>query len=281
MKKILLLPAALLLLAACGGKNPKSLSDLENSSAADSMMYYLGEMQANNYLLDAESDTLLKSEEAREEFVRGFRAAMRLENENPASAYNKGLQQGLRLAIRLREFQQRYGVDFSESVLAAALENSLTGDSANVDLAEAQRGFYRIKDRFETNTAAVEVEEAKIALANLGKSRGFTMVSDTLYGKDVTPAGPGPKFKDGDRVAVEVTASTLEGQEIVTRQFPDSITIGAGRVPRVVCLGIHTMTSGQTRTFMTTPRTLFGKRYAVYRIPYDEPVVFTVKATKN
>ena len=104
------------------------------------------------------------------------------------------------------------------------------------------------------------------------------MINDTLYAKPATPATNGPLFKVGERLAVDVSASTLEGREIVARQFPDSITLGEGRVPNVVREGILTMTSGQTRTFMTTPRTLFGKRYKAYSLPSDEPVIFTVKA---
>lgn len=271
---LLLLPA--LMLVGCGDK-PKDISDLKDATPADSMMYYFGAMQANSFWQDAESDTTLRSEEARREFIEGFRAAMKMDKDD--SSYNKGLQLGLRLALRLREFENRYGVKFSEEILASSLENFLRSDSL-VNIADAQRGFYKIKDRLDLATANKEIEGAKGNLAQESKSRGFTMVSDTLYGKDITPPGPGPKIKEGDRVAVEVTASTLDGKEIVARQFPDSLTIGSGRVPRIVGLGIQTMTPGQTRTFMTTPRTLFGKRYALYNLPSEQPVIFTVKVVE-
>ena len=210
--------------------------------------------------------------------MNGFRAAARLDEDN--AAYNKGLQLGLRLAIRLREFSKRYGMDFSSEILAASLQNALKADMRD-SIVEAQKGFYLIKDRLDLQTAQKETSIAKENLAQMASARGFVMVSDTLYALDVTPSQGNVRFKDGDRVAVEVSASTLDGKEIVARQFPDSLTIGEGRVPRVVCLGIHTMTNGQTRSFMTTPRTLFGKRYATYHLPYDEPVIFTVKAARN
>ena len=273
-KKFLLFLLPAVLLTGCG-KNPKNLSDLEGGTPADSMMYYFGEMQAANYWQDAETDTLLRTDDAREEFMKGFRAALKMETDNPA--YNKGLQLGLRLAIRLREFDDHYGMNFSESILAASMENALKKGS-DFNMAESQQGFYRLKDLLDLKTAAKEVEAAKGNLAKEAKAKGFSMLSDTLYFKNVTNPSNAPKLKLGDRVAVEVTASTLDGKEIATRQFPDSITLGQGRVPVIVRMGILTMTDGQTRSFMTTPRTLLGKRYAVYNLPYEKPVIFTVKA---
>lgn len=273
---LFLLSCTLLAMTGCKD-SPKSMSDLKGGTPADSMMYYFGQMQASTYWQDAESDTILRSEKSREEFMKGLRAAMAMDEDN--SAYNRGLQLGLRLAIRLREFKDRYGVDFPEEVLAAALENSLKSDTG-LNLAAAQKGFYAIKDRLELQAARKDVEKATGNLAKDAKARGFKMLSDTLYSKSVTP-GHGPNFKMGDRLAVEVTASTLDGKEIVTRQFPDSITLGEGRVPVAVRTAIFTMKSGETCQFMTTPRSLLGKRYAIYKLPADQPVIFTVKANQG
>ena len=277
MKKLLLFFTASLLMAGGCGHSPKDISEIKDATPADSMMYYFGEMQAYNYWRDAETDTLLHTEKAREEFIRGFRTALQMESDNPA--YNKGLQLGLRLAIRLREFEQRYGTEFSEEMLAEALEYGLRNDSA-LEISEAQKGYYYHKDRFEMQAASKELGDAKVKLARRGGDRGFEMVSDTLYALDVTPPTSSPLFKEGDRVAVKVTVATLEGKEVVTRQFPDSLTLGEGRIPLIVRYAIYTMTDGQTRQFMTTPRTLLGKRYALYNLPSDEPVIFTVKAQR-
>ena len=243
----------------------------------DSMMYYFGEMQASSYWQDAKTDTMLRSEQSRKEFIAGLKAAMDMDENN--SAYNRGLQEGLRLAMRLRDFKKIYGEDFSEEVLAASLEHFLQTDS-DCNVVEAQREYYRIKDRFELTAATREIKDAKVVLTKKGTAFGFTMLNDTLYYKDVTPISTGPTFQEGDRVAVKITASTIDGKEIVTKQFPDSITLGEGRIPLIVRYAIYTMTDGQTRQFMTTPRTLFGKRYAAYKLPSDEPVIFTVKAQR-
>ena len=275
---LILLFGGLIMLTGCKN-SPKSMADLKDGSPADSMMYYFGQMQANNYFQDAETDTLLRSEEAREEFMKGFRKALDLDHDN--AAYNKGLELGLRLAVRLREFEDRYGVKFPEDVMAASLENALKSyNDPNFNIASAQKGFYKFKDSFELKAAHRDVKAAQGNLSKDAKARGFKMVSDTLYAKDVTP-GSGQVFKMGDRVAVEVLVTTLDGEEVVTRQFPDSITLGEGRVPDIVRVGILTMKPGQTRQFMTTPRTLLGKRYQVYKLPPEQPVIFTVKANQG
>ena len=262
-------------LASCGGGNKTSL-DGKDDTPADSMMYYFGIMQANNFWQDAENDTLLRTQEGRDNFIKGFEDAMKMESDN--DAYNQGLQLGLRLAIRLREFKALYGMDFPEEMLVASFAQSLKDDH-NFNVADAQKEFYKIKDRLDLQKRCDEVAGAKKNLGKIAGKEGFTMVSDTLYAKDVTAAGAGPKFKDGDHVKIELTAATVEGKAI-ERQFPDNITIGEGKVPRVVCLGLHTMTDGQTRSFMTTPRT-FLKRPELYGLEPDEPVVFTIKVTRD
>ena len=274
MKKFyLLLSVAVLMLAGCD-KSPKDISDMKDPTPSDSMMYYFGEMQAYYYWKDAQTDTMLRSEDARAKFMEGFREGLKMESDD--DAYNMGMQLGIRLAHRLKEFEERYNTDFKGSILAASMENNLKNDTM-VDITEAQAGYYRIKDRLELGAAERELGDAKQKLARRGTEREFEMVNDTLYACDVTPPTTDANFKEGDRVAVQVTVSTIDGKEVVTRQFPDSITLGEGRVPAIVREAIYTMTDGQTRQFMTTPRVLLGKRYAAYKLPYDEPVVFTVK----
>lgn len=280
MKKefLLFLLLGALVITGCGRGGQGKTPDLRDATAEDSMMYYFGEMQAANYWQDAETDTLLRSEKSRDAFVRGFRKALTIDDDN--AAYNKGLQLGVRLALRLRELDARFGIDLPEEMLADALEYYLSSDTL-VNSARAQQGYYKIKDRYELTAATKETNAAKTNLAKKGKARGFEMVNDTLYARDITPPAKVRKFKEGDRLAIQITASTIDGREIATRQFPDSVTLGEGRIPLVVRHAIYTMTNGQTRQFMTTPRTLFGRRYSVYNLPYDEPVIFTVKVAAD
>lgn len=269
---LLLLP--LLACVSCG--KSKDANDLTDASPADSLMYYFGEMQAYNYFHDAQADTILKSDEAKKAFMEGFRKGLDSEKDDPA--YNKGIQEGLRLAIRLKELQKAYGMEFPESMLADAFELYLN-DEDGIQIADAQKEYYKIKDRLDIEKGLREDDSSRKALAKAAEKEHFIMISDTLYGKDVTAATPGPKFRDGDKVEISLTAATLNGSPL-GKQFPPKIEIGAGRVPRVVCLAICTMTNGQTRTFMTTPQALFGKQYERYHLTATDPVIFTIKAER-
>ena len=273
-----------LLLAALGGlfiftgckNSPKSISDLKGTTAEDSMMYYFGEMQANNYWQDAETDTLLRLEDARRDFMNGLRAGLDMDKDN--EAYNKGLQLGVRLGIRIHEFEERYGVSLPKDIMVAAMANCLDEGNESFNIAEAQKGFYAIKDRYEFEASKKDINAAADNLVKSAKEQGFSRINDTLYVKTITP-GNGRRFKLGDRLPVEVTASKLNGQELVTKQFPDSVTLGEGRLRPVITQAVLTMNDGQTCQFMTTPRTLLGKRlHTVYKLPADQPLIFTVKA---
>lgn len=280
MKKTIFFIVALLVVMATGcEKEPKSLADIKNATPADSMMYFLGEMVASNYWKDAQTDTMLGTQKAREQYNKGLREGLKRAKESVA--YNKGLAEGVRLAIRIQEFERRYDVEFPEKILAAAVKNTLESDNRNM-VAESQQNFYHIKNRFESKAAGREGIVAKQRLETVAGEEGYSRVNDSLYVRDITPSGGGELFRDGEQVNVSISASTIYGKEIVTVQYPDIVTIGEGRLPEIIAQGLRTMTDGQTRTFITTPRTLLGRKYNEnYHIPYEEPVRFTVKATRN
>lgn len=263
------------LLASCGSKSG-DISEMKDATPADSMMYYFGMMQANNYLHDGESDTLFLTEKGKEAFMKGFRKGLNSDKDDPC--FNKGYQEGLRLAIRLREFEQQYGTTFPKDMLADAMEAAIQSKE-DIDVAAAQKAYYKIKDRLDVDKVGREKPASEEALAKAAKKLEMTMVSDSLYAKDITAPGKGPKFKDGDKIDLQLNAATLNGQEL-GRQFPSQIVLGEGRVPAVVRLAIYTMTDGQTRTFLSTPQAMFGHGFEKYHLTPSDPVVFTIKANK-
>lgn len=271
--------AFLLLIGAltfsCGNK-PQEISEMKNASEADSLMYYFGLMQAKNYWLDAMTDTLLKTEEGRREFVKGFRDGLKYDKDD--YCYNKGLKEGVRLAIRLRELEKAYGISFPEEMLANSVELAMQSKDS-FDVADAQMNFYKIKDRLDLQRGVREGETARKMLAEAATRQNYSMLSDSLYGRDVTPGGAGPKFKEGDQAEIYLTTAKLDGTPI-GKQFPPKVKIGKGRVANVICLALLTMTDGQTRSFITTPQAFFGKNYDRYRVNSDEVVQFTIQAQR-
>ena len=257
------------------GNNSGKISEMKNATAEDSIMYYYGQINANNFWLDAQSDTILKTEEGRKQFIEGFKAGLRSGGEG--HAYDRGLQMGARLALKVHNYEQAYNLSLPMDVLVTSFMEGLNSDS--VDVSDAQKNFYKIKDRFEVDKGERESGIAKKALANSAKEAGLTIISDTLYARDVTAAKGGAIFKDGDKVEIELTANTVDGH-IIGKQFPPKIKIGEGRVPPVVCLALKTMADGQTRLFMTTPKALFGKQFERYFISAQDPIFFTIKASR-
>lgn len=265
----------IILLAACGGK-PEKVSDIPNASAEDSLMFYYGQMNGNNYWYDAQSDTILKTEEARRDFLEGFMAGLKNGKDN--DPYNKGLQLGAKLASRVHDFEKAYNLNLPHDVLIASMEAALNNDSS-IDITDAQLNFYKLKDRFEVDKGIREGGLAKESLRKAASKGGMTMINDTLYFKSVSPGKGTEKFKAGDNVELTITASTFEGNAIA-KQFPPKIKMGEGRVPEVVRIALLTMTDGETRLFLTTPHALLGRRFEKYFISAQDPVYFTVKAER-
>lgn len=274
MQRFSLFALLALLLFSCGGK-PEKITDIPNATAEDSLMFYYGQMNANNYWYDAQSDTILKTEEGRKEFIEGFVAG--LQNGKSSEPYNKGLRLGARLASRIYDFEKAYNLNLPQDVLIASIEAALKNDSS-VDIVDAQTNFYKIKDRFELDKGVRETGLSKKALEKAATNGGMEMISDTLYSK-VVARGTGPKFKEGDKVEIEVTASTVEGT-VIAKQFPPKIQVGEGRVRPIIRLAVQNMSDGETRLFMTTPKALLGREFERYFISAQDPVYFTVKATR-
>ena len=72
---------AFLCAAVACDRNPKNIDDIADPTPGDSLMYYFGQMQADNYWRQTQNDSAMSSEEARTEYMRAWR---------PESARPKG-----------------------------------------------------------------------------------------------------------------------------------------------------------------------------------------------
>ena len=89
------------MLVGCGTvPQSKELSEISNATMADSLAYYLGEQGAMAYWQAAAQDTTLKTEAARAAYLKGFQKGM--ESISEEDAYNRGVSQGMNLAMYLK-----------------------------------------------------------------------------------------------------------------------------------------------------------------------------------
>lgn len=274
--KAIALPAALLLVGfvSCN-RAPKSLAEMPDPTAGDSLMYYLGQMQADEFWRQTETDSTLAEASARAEFLKGVRAGMKAADGN--DAYNRGLFLGVQLAMNSKEYKEAYEITLDEKLLLAGLEGGLESDTA-VNIADAHAGFYKVVDRLNAVKEERDTSKARAALASAASKKGMKKEQEDLYAVDVTPAR-GVKLKEGDRVTLNITAATLSGH-MAGGHFPNVTTLGEGRLPDVIRQAVYTMTPGQTRQFMTTPMAIFGRRYVRMNLSPDEPVIFTVNVDR-
>lgn len=255
---VLTLAAAGLLLAACGGKGEKAahtLADYENASMADSLMYYFGQMRAVDYWHEAESDTILKSRDSRDEFLRGVRAGM--DATRQSDAYNQGLFVGVQLAMNLKEMQAAYGMTPNRQILLDGITDGLVNDSV-VNPGEANIGFQQIVERLNIQKEETDRQKGQDALVKEAKTMKMTRLSDNLYAGAAGNAA-GETLHVGDRVAVQLTVKVVGGETLDERAHHE-FEIGAA-LPGPITEALLSMHVGETRRFLTTPPALFGRYY--------------------
>ena len=118
IKSYLSIAGAALMLAACQGaseKGGKSLADIPNATAADSLIYYFGQMRGAEYQREAERDTTLDTDQAKKAYVQGVQAGLNAAKAND-EAYNRGLFLGMQMAMNMQQFKDEYDVQLNKKV---------------------------------------------------------------------------------------------------------------------------------------------------------------------
>lgn len=278
IKKILFATcAASLLLASCGGDNSDShsISDYKGISAADSMLYYFGQLRAADYWQYAKTDSVMYTEESRDEYLKGLRAGLDATRDN--DAYNQGLYVGIQLAMNMKEFTEGYGEKFDRKILIDAISDGLRNDSA-VDVSSANAEFRRILDTLNERKEVKDRKAAKSALSADAKTNGWKKIGDNLYaGK--AEGGNGPLIKTGDCVDLHVSVGKLGGAVLDERDIP-ALTVGSNFAGPVTD-ALLTMKLGEKKTFYTTALGFFGRAYERFNLKPEQILVLNVAASPS
>lgn len=263
-----------ILLSSCGGNNNsdsiRHLGDYKETTAADSLIYYFGQLRAVDYWQYAQQDTILKTQQSREEYMKGVKAGM--DAVNSSDAYNQGLYVGIQLAMNMKEFQEGYGCKFDRKILLNAIEDGLKNDSI-IDAGEANARFREVLEEMNVRKEEADKKEAIENLSKEAKANNWVEINPTLYAHPATSAGK--KLTEGQVVKAEIEIATLDGRVIDSRPT-DALTVGRS-YPGPITDAVNTMSENESRTFYTTAPAVMGRYYERYNLKPTQILKLTIK----
>lgn len=268
------------MLASCSGKDgdeskAASLADYKDLSAGDSVAFYIGQITALDYWQAAQQDTVMKSRESRDQFLKGLRAGYEAVRDN--DAYNRGYYTGVQLAMQLKEFGEDYETTVNRQVVFDAFADGLRNDSA-INPSDAQMNFNQVTDALNARKEAKDKAAAQEILKKEAAAKGWQMVNDGLYASKATGPEDTPLLKDGDAVKVSLSVAGVNGTEIDRRENADLIVGKA--YPGPVTQALLSMRLGQTRTFFTYAQAIFGRMFARYGMKATDIVAIRISTSK-
>ena len=256
MKILRLLPLAGIALMAVSCQNgTNGLS--ENSSQTDSLMYYLGQMNAADYLREANRDTAMKSESEKMVYLNGVRTGLASLKEGN-EAYNKGFMLGMQMAAQMMSFSEQMDVKINKSSYVNSLSDALMADTMP-NTALAQGEFRKVMQNIENAKNEKDKAESQESLKKVAENAGLPKLSDDLYGK-VTNTTDGKTLAEGDEVTVEGKMTKEDGEALSMPISPKGKIGNKRNFPEIISTALQNLKSGETGEYMTTAHALFGAR---------------------
>lgn len=257
MKILRFLPIAAVafIAASCQGGGDYSLSD--NSSQTDSLMYYLGQLDAAQYLNGATRDTTMKEASAKQAYLNGLRAGLAAFKEGD-DTYNRGFMQGVQMAGQMEAFCKQNEVSINKSSYVNSLSAALTADTMpNTTLLQGE--FRNVMQNIQNTKEEKDKAASRESLKSEATKAGLPELHDGLYGKVLTK-NDSTALTDGVEVNVKYEFTKADGEKI-SIPFPDHGKIGNPRnFPELVSKAMLSLKSGETGEYMTTAHFLFGQR---------------------
>lgn len=276
MKLFKLLPIAAIACVAVSCQTGTGSGLSENSSQTDSLMYYLGQMNAADYLREATRDTTLKEVSEKQAYLSGVRAGLNALKEGNDN-YNKGVMMGMQMASQMMSFSEQMKVEINKDSYINSLTNTLMSDSTpNTSMAQAE--FRKVMSNIEAAKEARDKVASQESLKQVAESDGLPKISDDLYGK-VTNTTDGEVLSEDQEVSVEATVTKTDGEK-VNMPFSPKGKIGNKRnFPEIVSTAILSLKSGETGEFLTSAHALLGNRAAQMGLEPTDVLKVTLTAT--
>lgn len=267
--------AALVLSACVPPGRGKQLSDFKDASAGDSMLYYYAQLRAHDYWEDAKTDTALRGVDQRREFLEGVRKGLSVVRDGKDDeAYNNGVSQGVRMAIKLLEFERQFNIDINDDVLIEGLTRGLADSTDDIPEMECQSEFYRLLDEIKRQKREANKGKTQLSLIEEARERGMSKIQPNLYYR-IDKRGEGPNAKDGDAIFVSVEYALDNGDDLGF-PTPERLTVGAPGVPNVMNEAYSRLNKGMTATFATIAEAVFGTRSDIIGLRPDQVLIITI-----
>lgn len=256
MKFLRILPVAAIACLAVSCQNTGG-SLPETASQTDSLMYFLGQMHAADYLRDANRDTTLREMSQKEAYIAGVRAglsALKEGNEN----YNKGVMMGMQMAGQIMSFAEHYDVTIDKNYYVSSLRSALVADTLP-NLGEIQTQFRTVMTNIEAEKTRRDKESSREGLTAEAAKDNLPKITDDLYGK-TTVSNDSAVLVKGDEVAVMAVVTKLDGEKI-NMPMPPKGKVGNNRnFPEVINDALLTLKNGETGEYLTSAYALLGNR---------------------
>ncbi|MCH5238614.1 MAG: hypothetical protein J1F38_00150 [Muribaculaceae bacterium] len=256
MKILKFLPIAAIACLAVSCQNGGS-GLTATSTQTDSLMYYLGQMNAADYLREATRDTTLKETSEKQAYINGVRAGLAALKEGNAS-YNKGVMLGMQMASQMISFSDQMDVKINRTSYVGSLSSAIMADSMpNVTLAQTE--FRKVMQNIEDAKSEKDKVASQASLKSVAEAAGLPKISDDLYGKS-TDDVEGNVLADGDEINLESKITKENGEPITLPLSPKGKVGNKRNFPEVINTALLTLKSGQTGEYMTTAHALYGNR---------------------
>lgn len=254
MKLFRLLPLAALacLTVSCDGGSG-TLS--ESSTPTDSLMYYVGQLNAGEYWRDSNNDTTLREASQKEAYLAGVRAGLNLMKDGDET-YNRGLMAGLQMANQVIQFSESYEVTLDKNMYVRSLSNAILADTMP-NSREAQHNIGLIIRSIEQQKSEKDKALSQESLQQVATKDNLPKLTDDLYGK-VTVKTDSAAFVKNDNVDIKLQLAKENG-ETINLPLPTKGRVGNERsFPMVISDALLKLKSGETGEFLTTAHALFG-----------------------
>lgn len=248
---------SLLLLASCDGGNVtgKSIKEAGATTTNDSISYYEGMAMAQMYQQMAMSDTTLKGDQGKADFMKGFAAGLKaLEGKSDGEA--AGIIAGIQAAMQNKDLTKTFDIQFNNNLIRTGLAYALSADS----LAQSSEGPQYLNKTMQRLSAKKGEENRKAALQSMSglAKQGFKQVQPGIYAKTVKP-GTGAQLKDGDNVTGKVVMKNSKNQPIDKLPMPEKFIVGQTfGMGSPLNTGLQSMKVGETAIFAIPAEEMFN-----------------------